>query len=330
MNRRILTVSLTLIVLVVSGLVLSTIATGVVAQSDETPLPEVETAVAATLTAVAPTFESIPPTRTARPSPTPTVTLTPSSTPTPTPTSTASATLSEVEKIAGETLTAIFIDQSILQVWIEWDDGRRHDWHRELPDDLRAASRENAELVVRIEEEQRFVREQGYGLFGVTHECDVPGYRTVYQASLIDPRDDELLAEQDFEGPMPIFPSRIDSCDTTVVGGPPGFTRRFVDWIAPYAYLLGAPTPTPTPSPVIDENFQPHTRYVVGTNELQIRACPGWDCDVVGKLEPRERFFATSRALTDPGAWVWYSFVWEDQEVWISGYFTSDEPPSDY
>jgi hypothetical protein len=347
MNSRSLTAGFTLIVLAVAGLVLSTIATDVSAQTDATPLPEVETAVAATLTAVAPTFESMPPTRTARPSPTPTLTLTPSSTPTSTatltpsstptltPTFTPSPTLSEVERIAGETLTAIFIDQSILQVWVESDDGHRHRWQSQLPKEIRASDRESAELVVVIDAQQRSAGSERYQGCG-----EVNGYRIVYIASIVDPRDDEVLATEDFGGSAPDFPFIIYSCEDRI-GDPPDFTRHFVDWLAPHVYLLGTPTPTPrptrtprpptrtpSPAPPPDADFRPHTLYVTGLINLSLRTCPQVTCDRVGRLKPGDSFFAEGQ-FTDENGDVWYNLTYEGQTVWVAGWRTSDEPPTD-
>jgi hypothetical protein len=299
------------------------------AQTDPTPTPNVETAVAGTLTALAPspTNTDVPTaTHTPSPFPTPTATHTPSPSPTSTATHTASPsqppTLSFDQQVEGS-VTAHYIDQMTLEVWVQYDNGRKHPWHRRLPDEIRASSPEDAEIVVVIHEQQRLEGSAHYLGCGAVNR-----YQIVYEATVVDPQDHEVLSKKNFAGPPPVFPTVIYSC-SALVGEPPSFTPQFVRWIASYTYLLGTPTATPAviPSPVpTDANFSSHSRYAINT--VPVRICPNSACDSIGKLNKGDSFIATSRA-TDSRGRVWYSFTYGEQTVWVWSFHTSAEPPTD-
>jgi len=229
--------------------------------------------VAGTLTALAPS-----PTATQSPSPTRTPTATATASPsqtltatsTPSPTEPPTQTLS-VEEQVRLTLTQYYIDQMTLQVWVEREGGATHPWHRQLPDEIRASSWSEAELVVKIEEKRVYVDSANYYYqpFG-GFACTMKRYRIDNVSRLVDTRDSSELSTRTFRGSQPSFPQTTFNC-SDLIGDPPSFSQRFVDWLAPSAYLLGTPTPTPRPSPTPriptatpppDADFKPHERYV--------------------------------------------------------------------
>jgi hypothetical protein len=316
MKRKLTTISIVCAALLSAAVLLQVT---VHAQANPTPVPEVETAVAATQTALAPTFDSIRPTT----PPSPTATLTPSPTRTPTPTRTLTPTLS-IEEQVGLTITAIFIDETTLKVWVEKDDRTRHPWHDRLPADIRASRRAAADLIVTIEEKRVYHSSQNYyRQFSTTVACTSKGYRIVYVASLFDPAHDLPLATTRYRGSAPSFPASVSSCSDKT-GNPPAFTREFVNWLTPYAYLYTALTPTPTPFPT-DAAFSPHTRFVTSTVGIHKQPKSG---GIIGRMDKGDSFVATNQTTDEKGQ-IWYSLTYGGQTAWVQGWLTSTETPSE-
>jgi len=308
---------------------------GVSAQSEPTPDPTVKAAVEQTLTALAPSptaTQSASPTRTPTATPTASPSRTPTATTTPSPTASATQTLSVEEQIE-RTLTQYYIDQMTLQVWVEWESGATHPWHRQLPDEIRASSRSEAELVVTIEQQRVFVRSQDYThQFTRTFACTVKGYRIDYDATLTNAQTGELLARREFRGAEPSFPHLISSCEDQV-GLRPDPHDGFINWVANYTYLLGTPTPTPTstriPSqtpmltPTGDPNYVPHWRSVTAGSAI-LRDCPQQSCRTIAILKQGDSFLATGEFTSELGT-TWYSLTHEGETVWVYGKGTGPE-----
>jgi len=174
MNKQATVLSVVVIsmfMVVVGSLALMPSAT---AQTDATPLPEVETAVAGTLTALAP-----------------------------------SPTWTVDEQVA-LTVTATLREQGALKIWVTTEQGVEHEWQRELTEDLQAESRAEATLIAVIRRNQTLVGSRDY--FGCSSSVD--GFRIDYSTQLIDPQTDIILDQEIFEGASPTFPNTISSCSS--------------------------------------------------------------------------------------------------------------------
>lgn len=200
---------------------------------DATPVPDVATSVAGTLTALAPTIDSIQPTRLPTSTPTPTPTLTPTITP----------TLSIEDQVA-LTITAVFLDANTLDTWVENSNGAKHAFTNMLPEEIRAPSKENADLIVVIESLE--VNEDSLPVSG---GCggSVRRIRIDYRITLTNTSTGETLDPHTIRGGSPGRPFLLNSCDP-IRGTLPSFST-FFEWLADKAYLLiEPPTLTPTPT----------------------------------------------------------------------------------
>jgi hypothetical protein len=288
MNRRLLAAGFMLGALIIAGMGLPTIATGVAAQSDETPLPEVETAVAATLTALAPTLEGIRPT------------IPPSRTPTPT----------------NAPRWGIIVTHSP-----DFPRTEAEALNATLPQHWRNPALGTARYEVRLA--QRMV------IIEVCHYSGghtIARKRRIVSATIDDLETRQTVANEEFEGMQPencgsgAFFRQGETSKEMVGDFPP--VREVTLWLSSHMSEAGLEG-----LEIHNANETPHRRYVTSV-VLTMRTCPQSACKVVGHMENGDEFFATGQATDQDGA-VWYSLTHEGDTVWVAGWFTSAEPPTD-
>ncbi len=85
------------------------------------------------------------------------------------------------------------------------------------------------------------------------------------------------------------------------------------------------PSRTPRPTFTYTPTFPPQRRYVTA-NTVNVRRCPGTECEVVGQVEFGTSFTVTGQKAASDGE-VWYSFKLFGQTAWIAGFLTSTERP---
>jgi len=84
------------------------------------------------------------------------------------------------------------------------------------------------------------------------------------------------------------------------------------------------PSPSDTPTP-ITPTMRPQMRYVT-TERVNVRSCVGLNCEIVTQMDYRDSFETTGQREDSNGR-TWYSFIHNNQTVWIAGWLTSTERP---
>lgn len=176
------------------------------------------------------------PTRTRRP------TITPWPSHTPRPTRTPTATLSMEQQVAA-TETAIYHEAATLRVFVISETRQEHPWHRALPADIRAASRQEAELIITIREStERGSRSEQYSGCGTVYASV-----TVYTATIRVPGSSDTIALLAFRGAQGNLPFTMRGCSPPA--GPPPDSAAFVRWVPTYTRAAALTQPPEIEAP---------------------------------------------------------------------------------
>ncbi|MBL8154006.1 MAG: hypothetical protein JNM70_07470 [Anaerolineae bacterium] len=128
------------------------------------------------------------------------------------------------------------------KVWIEDAEGERHRFMDSLPEEIKAATRERADVWVIITQIETEVEP-----LSVSGGCGgkITRYQVDLDIQLIDRATGAVLDSTVLEGYTPVA-FFLTSCGA--LRGMQGF-EPFFHWLALRVYLVATPTPTFTPSP---------------------------------------------------------------------------------
>ncbi|MBL8133508.1 MAG: hypothetical protein JNL42_16725 [Anaerolineae bacterium] len=153
-----------------------------------------------------------------------------------------------------------------LRVYIADPSGQAHHWNAELPQSIRAYTRNSADLVVAIRETQRNGSD-----WATYRDCGVIyAKQTIYHVTLFD-TENRVIASETFYGPMGDLPYIIINC-TVYSGGPPSWTT-FLSWLerhidaAPGQLEATATPPDPTERVVRSERTWQSTGLRVSSGD---------------------------------------------------------------
>lgn len=172
-------------------------------------------------------------------------------------TATHTPTLS-MSDAAAATATAGYEDMT-LRVYVENNLRGEHLWYNALPVGLQAASRQDAELIITIEESnEEGSRSAQYYVCGIIH-----ARVTIYTATISSPDNPRVIAHRFFRGPEGSLPFTIRGCSPPA--GPPPGSEEFVQWLVPYT-RTSALTPPPsvgTPQASLTEILSVLDRFIL-------------------------------------------------------------------